>query len=53
VIAITDNALSPLVPHASVCFQIEEKSTLPFGMLAGPVCFAQALIVALGEQISK
>jgi DNA-binding MurR/RpiR family transcriptional regulator len=53
VIAITDHALSPLAPHASVCFQIEEKSSKPFGMLAGPVCFAQALVVAVGEQISK
>ena len=53
VIAITDHALSPLAPHASVCFQIEEKSSKPFGMLAGPICFAQALVVAVGEQISK
>jgi DNA-binding MurR/RpiR family transcriptional regulator len=53
VIAITDHALSPLVPHASVCFQIEEKSSKPFGMLAGPICFAQALVVSVGEQISK
>ena len=53
VVAITDNALSPLAPHATVCFQIEEKGAQPFGMLAGPICFAQALVVALGEQISK
>ena len=53
VIAITDNALSPLAPHATVCFQIEEKSALPFGMLAAPVCFAQALVIALGEHLSK
>jgi DNA-binding MurR/RpiR family transcriptional regulator len=53
VIAITDNALSPLAPHAKVCFQIEEKPSLPFGMLAGPVCFAQALVVSVGEQIAK
>jgi DNA-binding MurR/RpiR family transcriptional regulator len=53
VIAITDHALSPLAPHASVCFQIEEKGSKPFGMLAGPICFAQALVVAVGEQISK
>jgi DNA-binding MurR/RpiR family transcriptional regulator len=53
VIAITDNALSPLAPHATVCFQIEEKGAQPFGMLAGPVCFAQALVIAVGEQISK
>jgi len=53
VIAITDNALSPLARHARVCFQIEEKASRPFGMLAGPICFAQALVVSVGEQISK
>jgi DNA-binding MurR/RpiR family transcriptional regulator len=53
VIAITDNALSPLVRHATVCFQIEEQGAKPFGMLAGPICFAQALVVSVGEQISK
>jgi len=53
VVAITDNALSPLVRHASVCFQIEEKSSKPFNMLVGPVCFAQALVIAVGEQVAK
>ena len=53
VIAITDNALSPLARHAAVCFQIEEKTSKPLGMLAGPICFAQALVVAVGEEIAK
>ena len=53
VIAITDTALSPLVPHASICFQIEERGAQPFGMLAGPVCFAQALVIAVGEHLEK
>jgi len=53
VIAITDNALSPLVRHASVCFQVEEKTSKPLGMLAGPICFAQALVVCVGEHIAK
>jgi DNA-binding MurR/RpiR family transcriptional regulator len=53
VVAITDNALSPLVRHAAVCFQIEEQTSKPLGMLAGPVCFAQALVVSVGEQIAK
>jgi DNA-binding MurR/RpiR family transcriptional regulator len=51
IVAITDNALSPLVRVASVCFQIEEKSSIPFRMLVGPMCLAQALVVALGEQL--
>lgn len=53
VIAITDNALSPLARHAKVCFQIEEKTSKPFRMLVAPMCLAQALVVAVGEQISK
>ena len=52
-IAITDNPLSPLARHARVCFQIEEKPSKFFGQLAAPVCFAQALVVAVGEQIDK
>jgi DNA-binding MurR/RpiR family transcriptional regulator len=53
VIAITDNALSPLARFSRVCFQIEEKTSKPFRMLVAPMCLAQALVVALGEQISK
>lgn len=53
VIAITDNALSPLARAAKICFQIEEKTSKPFRMLVAPMCLAQALVVALGEQIAK
>jgi DNA-binding MurR/RpiR family transcriptional regulator len=53
VVAITDNALSPLARHAKVCFQIEEKTSKPFRMLVAPMCLAQALVVALGEQVAK
>jgi DNA-binding MurR/RpiR family transcriptional regulator len=53
VIAITDNALSPLAQPAKVCFQIEENASQPFRMLVAPMCLAQALVVSLGEQISK
>ena len=53
VIAITDNALSPLAQPAKVCFQIEESTSQPFRMLVAPMCLAQALVVSLGEQISK
>jgi len=51
IVAITDNALSPLVRSASVCFQIEEKTSMPFRMLVAPMCLAQALVVALGEHL--
>jgi DNA-binding MurR/RpiR family transcriptional regulator len=53
VIAITDNALSPLARPAKVCFQIEENASKPFRMLVAPICLAQALVVSLGEQISR
>jgi DNA-binding MurR/RpiR family transcriptional regulator len=53
VIAITDNALSPLARTSRVCFQIEEKTSKPFRMLVAPMCLAQALVVSVGEQISK
>jgi DNA-binding MurR/RpiR family transcriptional regulator len=51
VVAITDNALSPLVRAATVCFQIEEKTSAPFRMLVAPMCLAQALVVSLGEHL--
>jgi len=51
VVAITDNALSPLARAATVCFQIEEKTSRPFRMLVAPMCLAQALVVALGEHL--
>jgi len=53
VVAITDNALSPLARQAKVCFQIEEKTSKPFRMLVAPMCLAQALVVAVGEQVAK
>jgi DNA-binding MurR/RpiR family transcriptional regulator len=53
VIAITDNALSPLAQPAKICFQIEGKTSKPFPMLVAPMCLAQALVVSLGEQLSK
>ena len=53
VIAITDNALSPLARYAKVCFQIEERTSKPFRMLVAPMCLAQALVVAVGEHIAK
>ena len=51
VVAITDNALSPLARAATVCFQIEEQTSKPFRMLVAPMCLAQALVVALGEHL--
>jgi len=51
VVGITDNALSPLVRASKVCFQIEENTSKPFRMLVAPMCLAQALVVAVGEEL--
>jgi DNA-binding MurR/RpiR family transcriptional regulator len=51
VVSITDNALSPLARASRVCFQIEDQTSLPFRMLVAPMCLAQALVVAVGEQL--
>ena len=53
VVAITDNALSPLARTSKVCFQIEEQTAKPFRMLVAPMCLAQALVVAVGEHIAR
>jgi len=53
VIAITDNALSPLALASGVCFQVEEQTSRPFRMLVAPMCLAQALVVAVGEQVAR
>jgi DNA-binding MurR/RpiR family transcriptional regulator len=53
VIAITDNALSPLARASGVCFQVEEQTSRPFRMLVAPMCLAQALVVAVGEQVAR
>jgi DNA-binding MurR/RpiR family transcriptional regulator len=53
VIAITDNALSPLARASGVCFQVEEQTSKPFRMLVAPMCLAQALVVAVGEQVAR
>lgn len=51
VVGITDNALSPLVRASRTCFQIEENTSKPFRMLVAPMCLAQALVVAIGEEL--
>ncbi len=52
VVAITDGALSPLKPAADICFELGDDSTKPFRSLVGPLCLAQALVVATGQALT-
>jgi DNA-binding MurR/RpiR family transcriptional regulator len=51
VVAITDLALSPLKPHARVCFELGPGGGAAFRSLVGPLCLAQALVVSVGHQL--
>jgi DNA-binding MurR/RpiR family transcriptional regulator len=48
IIAITDGPLSPLKATSRICFEIASDSSREFRSLAGPLCLAQALVVAAG-----
>jgi DNA-binding MurR/RpiR family transcriptional regulator len=49
VIAITDHALSPLKPQASVCLLVGIGAAAPVRSLVAPMCLAQALVVGTGQ----
>ena len=49
VIAITDHALSPLKPLASVCLEIGAGAPAPVRSLVAAMCLAQALVVHAGQ----
>lgn len=51
VIAITDHALSPLKPLASVCFEAGQGPGASFRSLVAPLCLAQALVVTAGRRL--
>jgi DNA-binding MurR/RpiR family transcriptional regulator len=51
VVAITDFALSPLKPHATVCFELGQGPNPAFRSLVAPLCLAQALVVSVGHQL--
>jgi len=53
VIAITDSALSPLKPSATVCFELGLASDRPFRSLVAPLCLSQALVVGAGHQLAE
>jgi DNA-binding MurR/RpiR family transcriptional regulator len=51
VVAITDFALSPLKPHAQVCFELGQGPNPAFRSLVAPLCLAQALVVSVGHRL--
>jgi DNA-binding MurR/RpiR family transcriptional regulator len=53
VVALTDSALSPLKPSASVCFEIGERAQSSFRSLVAPMCLAQALVISAGHQLAE
>jgi DNA-binding MurR/RpiR family transcriptional regulator len=53
VVAITDNALSPLKPCARVCFDLGQDSLTAFRSLVSPLCLAQALVVCAGHRLAE
>jgi DNA-binding MurR/RpiR family transcriptional regulator len=48
VIALTDRAVSPLAKAATLRFDVGDNLSLPFRSLVGPMCAAQALVLAVG-----
>jgi DNA-binding MurR/RpiR family transcriptional regulator len=52
IVAFAGGPLSPLAAHATVCFEIDQSSALPFRSPVAPLCLAQSLVVALGHQLS-
>ena len=48
VIALTDHAFSPLAKPATMRFDLGDNLALPFRSLVGPMCAAQALVMAVG-----
>jgi DNA-binding MurR/RpiR family transcriptional regulator len=49
VLAITDHALSPLKPAATVCLEIGAGTAAPVRSLVAAMCLAQALVVHAGQ----
>jgi len=52
VIAITDSAVSPLKPVATVCFELGQGPNPAFRSLVAPLCLAQALVVSAGHRLT-
>ena len=53
VIAITDTALSPLVPLANVRFEVQEAQIQGIRSLTAATCLAASLVIALGQRLEN
>jgi DNA-binding MurR/RpiR family transcriptional regulator len=53
VVALTDSALSPLKPSATVCFELGERAQPAFRSLVAPMCLAQALVISAGHKLTE
>ena len=53
VLAVTDGPLSPLVPLASVAFEIEDAELQGFRALSATMCLALTLVVRLGQRAGE
>ena len=52
ILALTDGPLSPLLPSATVAFEIEDAELHGFRALSATMCLALTLIVRLGQRVS-
>lgn len=53
IVAITDHALSPLIPLARVSFEIEDAQIKTFRSLSAIMCLAVTLVVSLGQRLGR
>ncbi len=53
ILALTDGPLSPLLPLATVAFEIEDAELHGFRALSATMCLALTLIVRLGQRLGE
>lgn len=53
ILVITDTALSPLIPLASVSLEVEDAQVKGFRSLSATMCLAVTLVVALGRWLER
>lgn len=51
ILAITDSALSPMVPYAGVALKVDDAQVKGFRSLTATMCLAISLVVALGQRL--
>lgn len=51
ILAITDGALSPMIPYAEVTLKVDDAQVKGFRSLTATMCLAISLIVALGQRL--